>query len=421
MSDLQSKIKIIEEELSKENFEEAKIKIRNLLKKYSKLPYLYFLHGIILDRENEFEYTKIAYKKAIKLQPDFIDAHYNLASLFYRNRLAKEAIIHYKKTIELKPDFVQAYLDLGSAFKYLKNFDEAIHYYRKALELNPNLEGGYIRLGGALQDNGQYKEAIPYLKRYGVASKARALECMYAIKDFAEYNNYLAELSETNPINLRAATISAYASNQLNIKNIYPFCKNPLEHIYTINIKSYLKPLNTSDFTKEILNFKDFWEESGAVTVGAFKTPGNIFDYKSKCILKLKQIILNQLKKYKEKFSKSEDFIITRWPKLFKLYGWHVRYLKKGMQKHHIHPDGWISGSFYIKMPKNISNNEGAIQFNIRGFNYPVHNKEKKIPNFEYVPKNGDLVLFPSSLFHNTVPYSSDEQRQMIAFDIRPQ
>ena len=141
-----------------------------------------------------------------------------------------------------------------------------------------------------------------------------------------------------------------------------------------------MKPLNTSDFTKEILNFKDFWEESGAVTVGAFKTPGNIFDYKSKCILKLKQIILNQLKKYKEKFSKSEDFIITRWPKLFKLYGWHVRYKKLGHQSAHIHPDGWLSGVLYIKIPKEKKKNEGSIKFSLHGFNYTIFNKEKKIP-----------------------------------------
>ena len=31
-----------------------------------------------------------------------------------------------------------------------------------------------------------------------------------------------------------------------------------------------------------------------------------------------------------------------------------------------------------------------------------------------------DLVLFPSSLFHGTIPFNSDEERHVIAFDIVP-
>ena len=73
-----------------------------------------------------------------------------------------------------------------------------------------------------------------------------------------------------------------------------------------------------------------------------------------------------------------------------------------------------------IKIPKNRTKNEGAIRFDLHGFDYPIFNKNKKIPSFEYVPKEGDLVLFPSSLFHSTIPCHSDEQRQMIAFDVRP-
>ena len=49
-----------------------------------------------------------------------------------------------------------------------------------------------------------------------------------------------------------------------------------------------------------------------------------------------------------------------------------------------------------------------------------VNSKEKKIPSKYYLPKSGDLVLFPSSLFHGTVPCESEEERQVVAFDLRP-
>ena len=101
------------------------------------------------------------------------------------------------------------------------------------------------------------------------------------------------------------------------------------------------------------------------------------------------------IQKYREKFSKQNDALITKWPNSFELYSWHVKLMRSGHQKSHIHPSGWISGVFYIKIPKDLSKNQGAIKFNIHGYGYPIRKKE--IPNIELIPKDGDLVLFPSS------------------------
>ena len=337
MISLQNKVRLIENQYNSGDFDGAEVKAKELVKEYSKFPYLYNFYGTILDRQNKFDEAILIYKTAIKLKPDYFEVYFNMGNLFMRNKMAEKAIPLFKKTLKLKPDFIEAYISLGNAFKYLKKFKEAIYNFRKIVEMKPNFPGGHITLGAALQDSGQFKEAIPHLKMFGVASKARALECLYHIKDFTGYNKYLSELSKTDPVNLRAATIAAYASHQLDIKNIYPFCKNPLDYISIINIGSNLRPLGYNDFSKEILNFKELWEKSGKVTVQAFKTHGNIFDNKTKCILKLKEVILDQIQKYKKKFSKSEDSIITHWPKSFDLYGWHVRYLKLGKQKRLYH------------------------------------------------------------------------------------
>jgi hypothetical protein len=36
------------------------------------------------------------------------------------------------------------------------------------------------------------------------------------------------------------------------------------------------------------------------------------------------------------------------------------------------------------------------------------------------VQQVGDIVLFPSSLYHRTIPFNSDEERVCIAFDLKP-
>ena len=72
-------------------------------------------------------------------------------------------------------------------------------------------------------------------------------------------------------------------------------------------------------------------------------------------------------------------------------------------------------------MPKKLKGNEGAIKFSLQGFNYPIMNKKKGLTTTRHKPQPGDIVLFPSSLFHRTIPFSSQEDRQVIAFDLVPE
>jgi hypothetical protein len=36
------------------------------------------------------------------------------------------------------------------------------------------------------------------------------------------------------------------------------------------------------------------------------------------------------------------------------------------------------------------------------------------------LPEEGDVIFFPSSVFHRTIPFTSDEERICIAFDLKP-
>jgi hypothetical protein len=99
-----------------------------------------------------------------------------------------------------------------------------------------------------------------------------------------------------------------------------------------------------------------------------------------------------------------------------KINAWYVRMLQNGHQDSHIHPGGWVSGVFYLKTVETPVKNEGAIEFGLQGYNYPVINDD--YPRHLYQPLNGDLALFPSSLFHKTIPVIKDVERCVIAFDL---
>ena len=93
-----------------------------------------------------------------------------------------------------------------------------------------------------------------------------------------------------------------------------------------------------------------------------------------------------------------------------------MKMLEGGHQDSHCHPGGWLSGVVYLKTIDNPLENEGAIELGLHGFNYPVLKAD--FPSRLHQPRDGDIILFPSSLLHRTVPVKSAKERCVIAFDL---
>lgn len=97
---------------------------------------------------------------------------------------------------------------------------------------------------------------------------------------------------------------------------------------------------------------------------------------------------------------------------------WSVRLRRQGHHVSHIHPGGWISAAAYIDVAGAVSRTgyEGWLAL---GAPPPVL-RTGLAPITHVEPKPGRLVLFPSYLWHGTVPFSSDAERLTVAFDVVP-
>jgi hypothetical protein len=96
---------------------------------------------------------------------------------------------------------------------------------------------------------------------------------------------------------------------------------------------------------------------------------------------------------------------------------WSVRLQPNGFHADHVHPMGWLSSACYIALPSAIERDrEGWLKFGEPGIATKPH-----LPPQHFVkPAPGRLVLFPSYMWHGTVPFSGDEPRLTIAFDLTP-
>jgi uncharacterized protein (TIGR02466 family) len=99
---------------------------------------------------------------------------------------------------------------------------------------------------------------------------------------------------------------------------------------------------------------------------------------------------------------------------------WSVRLRSEGYHTNHIHTQGWISSAFYVALPDEVrqeTTTAGHIQFGV-----PMTELDLALPPRRVEqPKVGTLVLFPSYMWHGTIPFTSDEARLTVAFDLQPE
>ncbi len=97
---------------------------------------------------------------------------------------------------------------------------------------------------------------------------------------------------------------------------------------------------------------------------------------------------------------------------------WSVRLAPGGFHEHHIHPKGWYSSACYIETPPVVDagGREGWL-----ALAQPPFPTSPPLEPLRYEkPEPGKLVLFPSCLWHGTVPFGGDQSRLTVAFDIVP-
>ena len=107
--------------------------------------------GITLRDLGQFDEAVLSLKKAISINPGYVDAHYNLAIMYKDIGQLDKAVQSYKKTIEINPDFAEAHNNLGNIYRVLGQSEDALKSYKKAIEINPDFAEAYRNLGNSFR------------------------------------------------------------------------------------------------------------------------------------------------------------------------------------------------------------------------------------------------------------------------------
>ncbi len=116
-------------------------------------------YGSILRGIGKLQAAELSTRKAIKLKPDFAEAHYNLGNILKDLGKLQDAELSYRKAIEIKLDYAKAHYNLGNILKDLGKLQDAELSYRKAIEIKPDYAEVHSDLGVLLKDLGKLQDA----------------------------------------------------------------------------------------------------------------------------------------------------------------------------------------------------------------------------------------------------------------------
>ena len=406
-------------------FDEAETSYRQAIDLNADFAGAHYNLAITLCELDRFDEAETSYRQAITLRPDYAEAHNNLGITLHELGRFDEAEANYRKAITLKSDYAEAYNNLGEAVNEQGKLNEAEANYERAIALKPDFAGAHFNLGITLKEQSRLDEAESNLRKALVLKPDYAeahnqlLDCLFMQEDkksiFFDELDYSIKQAKISAIigSLTSRSALKYGLEKPNL-----FCTNPLSYVLHNDLSTVCDFEKTFiEKAKSILNKNSISNRRQSLLVNGNQTSGNIFDIENIETNEIQNIIRIEVEKYRTKFKDSEEGLIKKMPADYSLHGWFISMKNGGNLKPHIHSEGWLSGSIYINVPPKLKTDSGNLVVSLGEENDVTSTRinEKKIINVV----TGSMVLFPASLMHHTIPFESEEERIVLAFDVK--
>lgn len=104
--------------------------------------------GVLLQENEEIDKAIFAYNKCLSINKNYENAYYNRGLLFWKKENYAYAKEDFSHAIQLNANYAQAYYMRGTCFEYLNDKENAFSDYKMATMINPN----YVDAQNALKD-----------------------------------------------------------------------------------------------------------------------------------------------------------------------------------------------------------------------------------------------------------------------------
>lgn len=362
-------------------------------------PHYQFNLGNVLRELGRLDEALGAYRQATDLDPGFAPAHANTAAALQNLGRFAEAVDAYRQAIALQPDDVEIRYNLAIALKDLGRLDDAIIELRRCCEIFPGFARAQLVLAGYLLEAGNTVGALAACDRclqlnprdvQALAFKAVALGALgksEALRTLCDFELLVHQVRPPAP---------------RGFADLDQFNAALVQHVRT-------HPSLIQQPTSGATRFGSHTEELLVEPRG----PMGAFE----------EIVNDAVAKYLASLpTNSNHPYLARQPGAWRLTVWGVILGGQGYQDPHMHASGWVSGVYYARVPPEVATSvktkAGWIEFGRPPSEFPA---EGAFELLTIEPREGLLLLFPSYVYHRTIPFDSNAERISIAFDVLPQ
>jgi len=378
--------------------------------------------GAILQTRGELQAAEKCYRQALALKVD-AGGYFNLGTTLYDQGEHPQAIAAFQEALRLNPQLADAWNCLGETYRDQGDMEQAVRCYREALKVEATHARANYNLGESYCLSGQLTQSIPYFAASDFAdAKQRVLQSLYKTRQFEVFKQKLAQIiAQQQPDSVLLGSLSTHYAINFQQDNPYGFCRKPMDFVQHTQIEELATPNSPflSQLLDDVKHLAIAERKQGRLYYG-IQSAGNLLQRSEPSFQKLAALLLAKVVAYQKHFSGSQEALIRLFPKDLEFASsWYLRMKQGGHLTGHIHEEGWISGCVYLQLPDKLNQHQGSFEYGVDGDDYPrLHDN---FPNRIVDQQVGDLVLFPSSLFHRTIPFHSEQERICIAFDIKPQ
>ena len=381
--------------------------------------------GTALQQNNKIEDSQIAYKKALVINPNSAEVCNNLGSIAKDTKDWESARKYFEQAIIIKPDLAEAHSNLGTTLHELGRLAEAETSYKKAIVIKPDYAEAYYDLGLVLKELGRlehaetsYAQAVR-LKPNFIKARHAMLTCLYLTDKRSLFFDELDYLIKEDASNSVVGSLTCRAGLKYGFEKPNIFCNEPLKYVQLVDLKSRYNfeeifALNV----KYILSEKKRSNRKQPLLSNGYQTSGNLFDLESNLTDQIQKVIRSEIEKYRMNYESSQEGLIRKWPTAYSLYGWLISMKSGGELSPHIHENGWLSGSIYINVPPKTKIDSGKLVVALGKDSDTTNSRQNSKKVIDVV--TGSMAIFPASLMHHTIPFESEEERIVLAFDVVP-